>query len=120
MALPWEPGFLTVTPSDYTQAQAPPTRSLGRAAIDTALDVGQVLPDLYRTTTGIGRSLQDEPGGFWEKRDLEAKQVGKWYEGLKSDRAKELAKESFFPGVDENSAWKDIGAVGMHQVAGVA
>jgi hypothetical protein len=125
---PGDPGYLAGVPiygdvkteTSPEPDQGPATRTLGRAAIDTILKAGSVVPELGRTATTVARDIADTPGGWAEQADKAMKGIGDWYENLQSQRARDLAKESFFPGVDDKSAWQDLGAVGMQQAAGLA
>src|SRR5262245_49302143 len=94
-------------------------RSTLRSVGDFALDVGRIVPETYRSVMETGRSIEDQPRGWWARRAKEASDVMDWYDSLQSDRARQVAEKKFFPGVDDQSAWSDLPAVAAHHIAGV-
>src|SRR5215475_5511127 len=94
-------------------------RSWLRAGLDTALDVGSIVPETLRTVAGIGRTIEDQPQGWWARREQEASKLENWYKGLYSERGQRLQEKRLFPSVDEESAWSDLPAVAARNIAGI-
>lgn len=103
-------------PSDE---EVTPTRSLPRAAIDTALTLGEFIPQGAKAITTAARWAFPDPHGLAAQADKIAGDVLHEYQGAKSPRAQQLGRESYMPGPDELSAYGDLPAKITETVASV-